>query len=74
MVQDYLAAISELEENPGVVTLDEVVSADYNSQILSGIGDLKKTTWGKRERKTEFEDKYIRKIVYRPFVVTRLLC
>ena len=65
MVQNYLAAISELEENPEL-TLDEVVSR-HNSHIKWD-GDLKKKLGQGRE--TEFEDKYIRKIVYRPFIAT----
>ena len=65
MVQSYLAAISELEENPEL-TLDEVVSR-HNSHIKWD-GDLKKKLGQRRE--TEFENKYIRKIVYRPFVAT----
>ena len=65
MVQNYLAAISELEENPEL-TLDEVVSR-HNSHIKWD-GDLKKKLGQRRE--TEFEDKYIRKIIYRPFIAT----
>ena len=65
MVQNYLAALSELEENPEL-TLDEVVSR-HNSHIKWD-GDLKKKLGQRRE--TEFEEKYIRKVVYRPFVAT----
>ena len=65
MAQNYLDALAKLEENPEL-TLDDVVSR-HNSHIKWD-GDLKKKL-GQR-RKTEFEEKYIRKVVYRPFVPT----
>ena len=65
MGQNYLYALSELEENPDL-TLDEVVNR-HNSHTKWD-GDLKKKLGQKR--KTEFEEKYIRKVVYRPFVAT----
>lgn len=65
MTQDYLGALSELEENPDL-TLDKAMNL-HNSNIKWD-GDLKKKLGQKR--KTEFEEKYIRKVLYRPFVAT----
>ena len=65
MAKSYLEALSKLEENPEL-TLGEIVSR-HNSHIKWD-GDLKKKL-GQR-RKTEFEEKYIRKVTYRPFVAT----
>ena len=65
MTQNYLAAISELEENPEL-TLDEVVIL-HNSNIKWD-RELKDNL--KRKKKTEFDNNYIRKVVYRPFVAT----
>ena len=65
MVQNYLAALSELEENPEL-TVDEVTRR-HNSHIKWD-GDLKKKLGQRRE--TEFDEKHIRKVVYRPFVAT----
>ena len=65
MTQDYLAAISELEENPELV-LDEIMQR-HNSNIKWN-RELEKNL--KRKKKTEFEDNYIRKAAYRPFIAT----
>ncbi|RKU18479.1 damage-inducible protein [Candidatus Poribacteria bacterium] len=65
MTQDYLAALSELEENPEL-TIDEVTSR-HNSHIKWG-GDLKKRL--EQKKKTEFKESYIRKVMYRPFIAT----
>lgn len=65
MVQNYLAALSEFEENPEL-TLDEVVS-QYNSHIK---WDRELRNNLKQGKKTEFDCDYIRKVVYRPFIAT----
>ena len=65
MTGDYLAAISELEENP-VLMLDKVISR-HNSNIKWD-RELKDNL--KRKKKTKFDDNYIQKVVYRPFVAT----
>ena len=65
MTQDYLAALSDLEQNPEL-TMDEVVSR-YKSNIKWD-RELKNNL--KRKKKTEFEEDYIRKVVYRPFIAT----
>ena len=63
MTKDYLTALSELEADPELTA--DVVSRRHTSNI----------TWDenlrnnlKRQRATEFDDNYIRKVVYRPFV------
>ena len=63
MTQDYLEALAEFEENPGLV-VDDVVRR--YSKNIKWDRELKNNL--KREKKTEFDDKYIRKVVYRPFV------
>ncbi len=65
MVQDYLTAIAELDEN-SELTVDEVTLL-HNSHIKWG-ADLKK----KLERKimVKFKENYIRKVMYRPFIAT----
>ena len=65
MAQDYLAATSELEENPELA-LDEIMRR-HNSNIKWN-RELEKNL--KRKKKTEFEDNYIRKAAYRPFIPT----
>ena len=64
MTQDYLAAIAELEENPELAV--EVVH--HYSTNIKWDRELKDNL--KRKKKTEFNDNYIRKVVYRPFVPT----
>ena len=65
MTQDYLAAFSELENNPEL-TLDEVTK-QHNSNIYWD-DDLKKRL--KQRKETEYDENYIRKVLYRPFVAT----
>ncbi|MDE0085835.1 MAG: N-6 DNA methylase, partial [Candidatus Poribacteria bacterium] len=66
MIQDYLAAFSELENNPDVLTLDEVTKR-HNSHIYWD-EDLKKRL--KQGKETEYDENYIRNVLYRPFVAT----
>ena len=65
MTQEYLAAISDLEENPEL-SLDEVVH--LHSTDIKWENTLKNRL--KQKKKTEFIDNHIRKVAYRPFVVT----
>ena len=65
MIQDYLAAFSELEDNPEL-TLDEVTKR-HNSHIYWD-GDLKKRL--KQRKETEYDENHIRNVLYRPFVAT----
>ena len=65
MTQEYLDAVSELEENPELV-LEEVINR-HNSNVKWD-EDLEKNL--ARGRKTKFEDKYVRKVLYRPFIAT----
>ena len=65
MTQNYLAALSELEENPEL-TLDEVMS-QYSSNI-KWAGNLINNL--KQRKKTELNDDYIRRVIYRPFIAT----
>lgn len=63
MVQDYLSALSELEENPEL-TIDEVANR-HNSNIKWN-GELKNKL--KQKRRTEFNENCIQKVLYRPFI------
>ena len=63
MAQDYLAAISELKEN-SELTVDE--AARRHSSYIKWNADLKKKLT--RDIRTKFDDNYVRKAVYRPFV------
>ena len=65
MTQDYLAAISELEANPELM-VDE--AAHRHSSYIKWNRELEKNL--KRKKKTEFEENYIRKSAYRPFIAT----
>lgn len=65
MTQDYLAAVSELEENPAL-PVDEV--ANRHTENVTWVGELIDSL--RRQRRTRFDDNYIRKVVYRPFVAT----
>ena len=65
MAQNYLAAISELEESPEIA-LDEVMKR-HNSNIKWN-RELEKNL--RRKKNTKFEDSYIRKAAYRPFIPT----
>ena len=62
---DYLAALSELKENPKL-TVEEVTRL-HNSNIKWD-GDLKEKL--KQKKRTEFGEDYIRKVSYRPFIAT----
>ena len=63
MAHDYLDALSELEQNPSI-TADE--AASKHSSHIKWNDDLKKKLT--REVRTKFDDNYIRKAVYRPFI------
>ena len=63
MVQDYLAAISEIERNPDLAVDD--ISRKHSSYIKWN-RELANNL--KRKKKTEFEENYIRKAAYRPFI------
>ena len=65
MTQDYLYALSELEENPEL-SADEV--AARHTENITWVGDL--TDNLRRRRVTRFDDNYIRKVLYRPFIAT----
>ena len=65
MTQDYLAAISELEADPELM-VDE--AAHRHSSYIKWNRELEKNL--KRKKKTEFEENYIRKSAYRPFIAT----
>ena len=65
MTQDYLDALSELEENPEL-TVEEVVvrhasNFKWNRELINNL---------KRKKKTEFTEDYIRRAAYRPFIAT----
>ncbi|MDD9975385.1 MAG: DEAD/DEAH box helicase family protein [Candidatus Poribacteria bacterium] len=64
MAQDYLAARSEIEENPKL-TADE--AARLHSSNIKWSQELKNRI---QRRMTQFEDSHIRKAAYRPFVAT----
>ncbi|MDE0014218.1 MAG: DEAD/DEAH box helicase family protein [Candidatus Poribacteria bacterium] len=65
MTQDYINAFSELE-TPSELSVDE--AARLHSSNLKWDFNLKENL--KRKKETEFEDSYIRKVVYRPFIAT----
>ena len=65
MTQDYLAALSAIEENPEI-TVNEAVH--LNSSNLKWSPELKKKL--ARKIQTNFEERYVRKAMYRPFVPT----
>ena len=65
MTEDYLAALSEIEANP---ELTEDAAAHYHAKNLKWDRELMNKL--KRKKKTEFEEDYLRKAAYRPFVVT----
>ena len=65
MTQDYLNAMSELEENPDT-PFTEIISRHathikWNPELRNNL---------KRMRETEFDETYIRKALYRPFIPT----
>lgn len=63
MVRDYLAAISEREENPEL-TVDE--AARKHSSYIKWNDDLKSKL--RRKIQTKYDNNCIRKVVYRPFI------
>ena len=65
MAQTYLAALSELEDNPEL-TIEELTQR-HNSNVKWD-RELKNNL--KRMKKTEYDMDYIRKVMYRPFVAT----
>ena len=65
MTEDYIAAYSDIERNPQN-TVDAAASA--HSSNLKWDRALKDNL--KRKKKNEFENSYIRKAAYRPFVAT----
>ena len=65
MTQDYLAALSDREQNPEL-TVDE--AARRYAENVTWVGELKDNL--KRKKKPNFKDDCIRKVVYRPFVAT----
>ena len=65
MTQDYLAAISELEENPEL-TMNEATRK--HSSYIKWNGDLKDKL--RRKIQTKFEESNILKVAYRPFIAT----
>ena len=65
MTQDYLAALSEIEANP---KLTEDAAALRHSSNIKWDGEIKGNL--RRKKKPQFEDGYIRKVAYRPFVPT----
>ena len=65
IVENYLAAIVEIEENPELT--EDIAALGYSSH-LKWDSELKKRL--KRKKKTVFEETYLRKAAYRPFVAT----
>ncbi len=65
MTEDYLEAISELE-NDSTLPVDQ--AAERHCENIKWDNELKNKL--KKKKKIEFDKDYIRKIVYRPFVST----
>ena len=65
MTEDYLAALSEIEANS---ELTEDAAAHCHAKNLKWDRELMNQL--KRKKKNEFENSYIRKAAYRPFVAT----
>ena len=65
MTEDYLTAISELEKNTEI-TVD--VAAERNAVNVKWNRELKNNL--KRKLRTQFDEGYIRKVLYRPFIPT----
>ena len=65
MTQDYLVALSEFKENPKLsvdaVSRRHTVNIAWDENLRNNL---------RRQITTEFDDNYIRKVVYRPFVTT----
>ena len=65
MTEDYLAALADREQDP---KLTEDEAARLHSSNLKWDRELKNKL--RRQKKTEFEENYLRKVAYRPFVAT----
>ena len=65
MTQDYLDALSEFKENPGL-SVNEV--ARRHTENVTWVGELMDSL--RRRKTTKFDDNYIRKVMYRPFIAT----
>ena len=65
MTEVYLAALAEMEEDP---ELTEHEAARRHSSSLKWDGDLRNNL--RRMKKPQFDENYIRKVVYRPFIST----
>ena len=65
MTEDYLASISELEENPELSIED---AARLHNNNIKWAGNLMDNL--RQKKKTEFREEHIRKVSYRPFVRT----
>ena len=65
MTQDYLAAVSDLEKNPGLnvkeVTRHYSINIKWDDTLQNRL---------KQKKKSRFNDDYMRKVIYRPFVAT----
>ena len=65
MTQDYLAALSELDENPELTVNEGIqrynLNIKWNRELENNL---------KRKKRTEFMGGYIRRAAYRPFVAT----
>ena len=65
MTQDYLGALSEFEANPELL-VDDV--ARRHTKNVTWVGELMDRL--RRREATRFDDNYIRKVMYRPFIAT----
>ena len=65
MTQDYLDALSEFKENLGL-SVNEV--ARRHTENVTWVGELMDSL--RRRKTTKFDDNYIRKVIYRPFIAT----
>ena len=65
MTQDYIAAISDLKENPEYpvkeIARRHSSNVNWNRELINNL---------KRKKKTEFKENYIRKAMYRPFIAS----
>ena len=65
MIEDYLAPLAEIQKHPQL-TVDGAVSS--HSTHLKWDGALKENL--RRRKRTNFDEEYILKVLYRPFVPT----
>ena len=65
MTRDYLDALSEIEDTPELTV--DAASRRHAANVKWDINLKKKI---EQKKKTEFEEDYIRKVLYRPFVAT----